>query len=151
VIVQSKVGGRFELLDFGITLQPGEVVDLSFFAKKEELLKSRELKRALEKGFLEHADPKVIPGNFRAVVDNAASVALEDPVRRAIFEDRSLSVEASSYWQYVMRDLDVRRAIVTKTQDVKLLADIIRNEASQQIVATAQGRLTRLQQAVEGG
>jgi len=151
VIVQSKVGGEFELMEFGITFLPGEVIDLSFLVNEKELLASKELKRALEKGCLVHVDPKVVPGNFRAVASRVTSVTLEDPVRRAIFEDRSLSVEASSYWQYIMRDLDIRRAIAMKTRDVRLLGDIIENESSQQIVATARGRLVRLQQAAEGG
>jgi len=150
VIVESKVGGRFEILDLGIVLQPGEVVDLSFFAREEELSKSNELKRAFEKGCLKRVDPKVVPGNFRAATGNPLPAVLEDPVRRAIFEDRTLSVEAASYWHYVMRDLDTRRAIVTSTQDVRLLRDIIENESSPQIVATARGRLTRLQQAAGG-
>lgn len=151
MIVQSKVGGEFELMEFGITFLPGEVIDLSFVANERELRASKELKRALEKGCLVPADPKVIPGNFRAAVGKVTDVTLEDPIRRAIFEDRTLSIEASSYWQYVMRDLDTRRAIVTKTRDVRLLKDIIRNESSQQIVTTARGRLARIQQVVEGG
>lgn len=151
MVVQSKVGGEFELMEFDITFLPGEIIDLSFLANEKELRASKELKRALEKGCLVPVDPKVTPGNFRAVAGRITPTTLEDPVRRAIFEDRTLSVEASSYWQYVMRDLDIRRAIVTKTKDVKLLRDIIENEVSSQIVATAQGRLDRLQQAAEGG
>lgn len=151
MIVQSKVGGEFELMEFDITLLPGEVIDLSLFVSEKEQLASKELKRALEKGCLVHADSKAVPSNFRAAVGSIPSAALGDPVRRAIFEDKSLSIEASSYWQYVMLDLDVRRAIVTKTRDTRLLSDIIGNEVSQQIVATARGRLTRLQQAAKGG
>jgi hypothetical protein len=151
VVVQSKVGGEFELMEFDITFLPGEVLDLSLLVNEKELLASKELKRALEKGCLVPADSKVIPGNFRAATAGITPTTLEDPVRRAIFEDKSLSVEASSYWQYVMLDLDIRRAIVTKTRDTKLLRDIIENEMSQQIVATARGRLTRLEQVAEGG
>jgi len=152
VIVRSKVGGEFELMEFGITLLPGEVIDLSLFVSESVQLASKELKRALEKGCLVHADSEAVPSNFRAAIGaGTAPVALGDPVRRAIFEDKSLSIEASSYWQYVMLDLDIRRAIVTKTIDTRLLKDIIGNESSQQIVATARGRLARLQQAAKGG
>jgi len=153
VIVKSKVGGTFELDDLGISFQPGETLDLAFFATEKQLQLSRELKLAIERGHLEsvHGAP-LIPSNFQALTSKAMPVIVPgDPsIRRAIFVDSSIPQDSISFGFYVMRDLPTRRNIVTSTSDSKLLDAILENEKDTAILATARSRLNRLRPAGGG-
>lgn len=151
MVVKSAVGGTFELLDLGITFQPGETLDLSFFATDKQLQASRELRLALEKGHLKGTNSTpIVPVNFVALNGKTLPVPSNNPVRHALFVDVSLPLEAISYNFYVMRDLPTRRNIVTGTQDAELLRTILENETDGAILATARGRLARFRQAKGG-
>lgn len=148
MVVKSAVGGTFELLDLGITFQPGETLDLSFFATNKQLQESHELRLALEKGHLKSTNSTpLVPVNFLALSGKAPPVPSHNAVRHALFVDVSLPPELLSYSFYVMRDLPTRRNIVTSTQDAELLRTILENETDGAILATARGRLARLRPA----
>lgn len=148
MVVKSAVGGTFELLDLGITFQPGETLDLSFFATDKQLQGSLELRLALEKGHLKGTNSTpLVPVNFLALKSKALPVPSNNSVRHALFVDVSLPQESISYSFYVMRDLPTRRNIVTSTQDAELLRTILENETDGAILATARGRLARLRPA----
>ena len=145
MVVKSAVGGTFELLDLGITFQPGETLDLAFFATNKQLQESRELRLALEKGHLKSTNSTpLVPVNFLALNSKAIPIPNNNSVRRALFVDVSLPQESISYSFYVMRDLPTRRNIVTRTQEAELLRTILANETDKAILATARGRLARL-------
>lgn len=153
MVVKSNVGGTFELDDLGISFQPGETLDLAFFATKKQLQLSKELKLAIEKGHLESVQGAlIVPSNFQALESKAMPVIVPgDPsIRRAIFVDSSIPQDSISFGFYVMRDLPTRRNIVTSTSDSKLLASILENERDTTILATARSRLSRLRPAGGG-
>lgn len=150
MVVKSKVGGIFELNDLGIEFQPGETLDLSFFATDQQLQQSRELRLALEIGCLIPTNgDTLIPNNFQALISKTMPAA--DPagtsIRRALFEDSSIPLDSVSFGFYVMRDLPTKRNIVASTKDLELLEKILVNETDITILATARGRLTKLRQA----
>lgn len=153
MVVRSKVGGAFELSDLGILFQPGETLDLAFFATDRQLQLSKELNLALEKGHLEsvHGAP-LVPSNFQALMSKTMPVVVpgDSSIRRALFVDSSIPQDSISFGFYVMRDLPTRRNIVVGTNDPKLLDAILENEQDTTILATARSRLDKLRQTGGG-
>lgn len=145
MVVKSNVGGRFELAEFGVVFQAGEVIDLSFFAKEEDLYKSRELQIALEKKFLIPQSATRVSSNFR-VLSQAASVVFprDSTVRRALFVAYGSQDPSAGYDTYTTRDVSARRAIVLATSNVTLLKMVVERGDLLPIVATARGRLTSM-------
>jgi hypothetical protein len=142
MVVKSNVGGIFELAELGIVFQAGEVVDLSFFVKDEDLHKSQELKRALEKKFLIPQGPSRVPSNFRSLA-HSASVAFprDSTVRQAQFIIH-MSNPLDGLSIYFSRDASARRAIATTTNNFILLRMIAEREELLPIALAARGRLS---------
>ena len=49
MVIQNKIGGRLRLQEFGITLGPGQIIDLDEKWSPEEQRKSRELRGVIAK------------------------------------------------------------------------------------------------------
>jgi len=153
VLVKSCVGGTFEIDDLGISFQPGQTLDLDFLATKRQQQSSRELKLALEKGYLESVHGmSPAPSNFQALVSKTmpADISGDTAIRRALFVDSSIPLDTVSFGFYVMRDVFIRRNIVTSTNDPELLKAILENEKDTAILATARSRLAKLHSAGGG-
>lgn len=153
MLVKSNVGGTFELDDLGITFQPGQTLDLGFLATKRQLQSSRELSLALEKGNLESVQGiPPAPSNFQALISKTmpADISGNTSIRRALFVDFSIPLDTVSFGFYVMRDLFIRRNIVTSTNDPELLKAILESEKDTTILATARSRLAKLHSAGGG-
>lgn len=153
MVFKSNVGGTFELNDLGISFQPGETLDLAFYATEQQLQLSKELKLALEKGYLKSVQGvSLVPSNFQALTSKAMPFVVPgDPsIRKALFADFSIPQDSISFGYYVMRDLPTRRNIVVSTNDPNLLDAILENEKDTTILATARSRLDKLRQAGGG-
>ncbi len=148
MVVKSAVGGVFEIADIGVILMPGEVVDLSFYAKADKLTASKELRTAIRKGHLRLVDtPQLVPNNIHVLSSAAVREALfksGSSIRRAVFERKALIAEVQSYDEYVMYSEPNRRLVVQKTHNLELLMEIIGDEPEQSIVVAAQDRLLYL-------
>jgi len=150
VLFKSKVGGTLELNDLGVVFQPGETLDLAFLVPEQQLQRSKGLRLALEKGHVERVSGSPLePSNFQALMSKTMPVVVpgDSSIRRALFVDSAILQGSVSFGFYVMRDLPTRRNIVTSTKDFELLQDILDHEKDTRILATARGRLTKLQQA----
>ena len=149
MIVQSLVGGSYSLPELGVIFQAGETLDLEFYATREKLAMSAELRRAIEKKRL-----KVVTGAAAAPL-NIRTILLDTPVgalpekssvRRVVFA-LERGTEPDAYQGYALCDNAVRRATVSRTTDIHLLEAIADNEDNETIRATARAKLYLLRQA----
>ena len=150
MIVQSLVGGFYELPEIGVTFQPGETLDLEFYATREVLATSRQLRSAIEKNRLKVlSNPASLPSNFRVVLSDTPVGTLPEKssVRKAIFTTKRSGTKPTSYQGYALCDIAIRRATVTRTKDIRLLEDIVANETDANIGATAKAKLYLLRRA----
>jgi hypothetical protein len=129
----------------------GEIVDLSFFADRDVLASSRELRRALDCGHLVRIDERspqaALRSNFLPPVNRSFTTPSSDhpAIRRAVFVDELAEHTNMAYPSYALRSLGTRRYIVLSTHDAKLLKQIVEYETDKSVAMVAANRLGQLE------
>lgn len=150
MVIQNEVGGWCNILELGVKLGPGQIVDLDFYCTREVQRTSKELKRAISRRFVKVIDAEAIPQGthlHESSTDPGEVIAANQPsgaaVRRALFIRTDIP-ENPPYKAYALRDTPSKLAIIKLATDTGLLDTIVRKEQHVRAVRAAYDRLQEL-------
>jgi len=149
LVIQNAVGGWFEIPELKVKLGPKQLVDLDFFCPRAEQESSRELKRAISRGFVKVLDssgvsPKVTVHSYgnRSLSDILGDVG-RDACRQAVLVDISTPLNPP-YNTFAMRDVQSKMSIIDTTSNLGLLREVLKKEQNVTVVEAAREKMNML-------
>ena len=149
MIVKNAVGGILTLPELGVTLNPGETIDLSLVVSNASIMSSKELRRALEVKHLLTIDPH---SSTVTTVENVfdrrpmlTSFSKQPSIRRAVLISNLVLEKETSFANFSLRSSVSKKALIERTRDTTLLKGVIRNEPNSILVKAAISKLNQLE------